>query len=814
MDVQGSQFHLLDGRPDWGRCTDVTHGHTLAEMWADAADAGPSTVLSDWEYDQAGRVLRLRRDAPLFRRAGRSDPLQLTARRGAGRDGYGNWFWIDDTGTAIRWLVSGQRTAATWWSTADLTRGCTCTAPTTAHLFAGACSCPPPALTLRGLAVTTHHYLLAGYWAAEEAGILVFDLQAGGAPVRMLWPAGFRPWDLCDCDDGGALILDRDNAAYCRLDAHLRLRGTRPDRVSAFGPAAGGAAARLIAGPIHPTATALRDAHGRPVPATSIEPGPGGAVLILGHRDSGPASTLYCFDGDHLRWQTSLADIVEVVDDRDPSAAEFRYSVIGHDMAYLSTGGPLQPPVLYVADAHGEQVVAFILDPDTGRLLPHDDFLPMRQWAGRALVRAGGALWYDFGERWITVAPFAEQRFAATATLTTPAQFGDPAGLSADSFDSGLPGCLWHRLLLDAHRPSGTSITIQARACDDPELLTNAQWVAQPTPYLRGGGSELPWADPWADRRGDARDPRPLPDGMGTYELLFQGVAGRYLQLELTISGGGRATPLIRSLRAWYPRFSYVEHYLPSVYAENDLPDLFLQRFLANPEGLFTALEEKIEHSHLLLDARTAPAADLPWLAAWFGLALDPQWDETHRRFLIRHVDRFYRLRGTVTGLVATLRAYLQATLDEGIFASAQAGAGGVRLVERFLTRDTGGAAYGAPAERPDPDPMTRAANAAHRFDVLVPASLSADQHAMVQRIVAANGPAHAAFALRTFDELFVIGQARLGLDTELGSAPLFQPLLMGSVGLAGGYLGYPHPFELTDRAVSDRDRIGSLPAL
>ena len=60
---------------------------------------------------------------------------------------------------------------------------------------------------------------------------------------------------------------------------------------------------------------------------------------------------------------------------------------------------------------------------------------------------------------------------------------------------------------------------------------------------------------------------------------------------------------------------------------------------------MFTALEEKIEHTHLILDSRTAPAADLPWLACWFGLALDPQWDETRRRFLIRHVDRFYRLQ-------------------------------------------------------------------------------------------------------------------------------------------------------------------------
>jgi phage tail-like protein len=337
--------------------------------------------------------------------------------------------------------------------------------------------------------------------------------------------------------------------------------------------------------------------------------------------------------------------------------------------------------------------------------------------------------------------------------------------------------------------------------------------VTQPVPYLRSGGSELPYADPWADWRGDVRDPVLPPDGMGTYEFLFQEMTGRYLQLEVTLTGPARSTPLLRSLRAWFPRFSYVEHYLPVVYGEHDLPDRFLERWLANPEGLFTSLEERIEHSHVLLDPRTTQAADLPWLAAWFGLVLDPQWDEARRRFLIRHVDRFYRLRGTPAGLVATLRVYLQDIVDESVFCGGN-GVGGIRLVERFLTRDTGGAAYGAPTGAPDPDPLTRVRQAAHRFDVLVPLDLADDQVAMVERIVAQARPAHAAFALRHYFELFVVGQARLGMDTELGHAPSYRPTVTGSTSLAAGYLGFPSPFDLADRVVSDLDRVGVLPAL
>jgi hypothetical protein len=126
--------------------------------------------------------------------------------------------------------------------------------------------------------------------------------------------------------------------------------------------------------------------------------------------------------------------------------------------------------------------------------------------------------------------------------------------------------------------------------------------------------------------------------------------------------------------------------------------------------------------------------------------------------------------------------------------------------------------AYGAPPgsadAAADPDPRTRVRRSAHRFDVLVPVGLSADDAAMVTRIVAAAKPAHTGFELRRYYELFVIGQARLGIDTEIGHGPSYAPMVTGSGVLAAGYLGYGHPFDITDRVVSDRDRIGAFPAL
>ena len=88
---------------------------------------------------------------------------------------------------------------------------------------------------------------------------------------------------------------------------------------------------------------------------------------------------------------------------------------------------------------------------------------------------------------------------------------------------------------------------------------------------------------------------KPLPERTGTWEILFQNINGRYLQLELTIQGNGRSTPAIRALRAWYPRFSYLEQYMPTIYREDPLSAFFLERWLANFEGLYTNLEDKIE---------------------------------------------------------------------------------------------------------------------------------------------------------------------------------------------------------------------------
>jgi hypothetical protein len=84
----------------------------------------------------------------------------------------------------------------------------------------------------------------------------------------------------------------------------------------------------------------------------------------------------------------------------------------------------------------------------------------------------------------------------------------------------------------------------------------------------------------------------------------------------------------------------------------------------------------------------------------------------------------------------------------------------------------------------------------------------------MVGRIVEAARPAHAAFEVRWFSGLLVVGESRVGVDSLVGESLRFAPIVLDRTDLAAGVLAAAHPFDVADRIVSDRDRLGGLPAL
>ena len=277
-------------------------------------------------------------------------------------------------------------------------------------------------------------------------------------------------------------------------------------------------------------------------------------------------------------------------------------------------------------------------------LEPLEQLFPMRLFGGKGLRRRrlDGAL-YDFGDR---LGP-------ARLARSTP-RYGKLQSTSS-SFDGRLPGTVWHRLLLDGLHPAEASVTVDSRAADDARELARLPWRPEPPlVYRRGDGSELPFAAPEPTRK------------HGTWELLFQRARGRYLQLRLRLTGDGRTSPRLRALRAYYPRFSYLERYLPKVYREDPESASFLDRFLANIEGIHTEIEDRIAAAQVLFDARSAAGRRaLDWLLGWFDVDGRSDVARPRRRLFLRHAMEFFALRGTIPGIQLALRLALDPCDDD-----------------------------------------------------------------------------------------------------------------------------------------------------
>lgn len=696
MDANGTRYQLLLGFDDWGECTDASDT-TLRERWRAAppnlneTKIAPQSAPASWNSEHYELTLPPRLFK--FNAAPHDKPPAFENRRGGGRDRYGNWYWIDETTRKILVNSAGTNRTTVFWPVEGSVACEPNSAPPDFKPVAGA-NCPP--LAFRALAVTEDHYLVAA--VAEPAGILLFDLHAGGAPQQLWWPSGvpFDPLDMAARAGGGVLILDGKHKCYWELD---RLFNVIPP--AAYAPETAETEDFQAREPEEQT-----DAHACELPQRltiemsariyiarpiAIEALPDGSVLILDYRAGQKFSRVHRYRaGKRLGQSRATKAMLKLIE--EDARADF--SLVGYDFAFVprqdTTG---EPDRLYIVASDGNQSYAFNL---TWRkrvqlkLEPVAAYLPMRLFGGRGLVRAGAQAYYDFDERWIPLVEQRRPRYAETGTFYTRA------------FDGAEPDCVWHRLLFDACIPPGTRVEVRTRAANNEEDLALTDWSPEPRLYLRGNGTELPYADSAAGAHAAGASSR-RAEGKGTWELLFQRAQGRYMQMEITLAGNERATPRLRALRAYYPRFSYVVRYLPSVYREDEQSASFLERFLANLEGLYTSLEDKIAAVQMLFDVRSAPADALEWLAGWYGVALDPAWNEAKRRLFIRHAMFFFQYRGTMHGLELALRLVSDECVEDEAFtesaaaAAGASGANGIRVVERYRTRRVPGVVFGDP---------------------------------------------------------------------------------------------------------------------
>ena len=665
MDVNGTRHHLVLGRDDW-----FPQRETCPPGAEDTR--GPCA-----EWNAATATVGLTHLPVTFPERTRERKPEAADRRGAGRDRFGNWYWVGPDGRSI--LARSPRDAAPvdFWPHPAAEPAPP--APAQGDFAPVDPPPPPPPPRLQGLAVTGEHYLVTGN--LDHPGLLVFDLASGGPPVALRWPAGvpFTPWDICAAPDGGIWVMDRNHERLWALDRLFRVREKNPSpplvRDPDFVPAEpaedDGLPDPVREGPVTLDASVSLASVDQPI---AVEALCDGSALVMGR--GGEAPTLHRFTlEDGKTWSYALADALQAhqnVLDELPRVA--------HEMAFVPAGGCSRDRMegqVFVTTPDGNQSFAFNLSGRADELEVDFDprFYPMRRFGGRALVSAYGEAHYDSGDRWVSLLEYPRPYFAREAVLTLPVRAAEPETLEPGTgyvraFDGREPGCVWHRLFLDACIPPESSVLIESRAADSLAELPQLAWTPEPAPYLRGHGPELPYRATYP----------PGPEGQaGTWELLFQNAVGRFLQLRVTLRGNGRITPRIRGLRAYYPRFSYLREYLPAAYREDAGSAWFMDRYLSNVEGTFTEVEDRIADAQLLFDTETVPPEFLEWLGGWMGAALDASWSEAKKRFFLSHAMEMFAGRGTRDGLIRALRLALEDCVDPYLFGGTTDGAGTVQ---------------------------------------------------------------------------------------------------------------------------------------
>lgn len=537
MDINGTKFHLLTGGQDWEPL--LKHPQTK-NLW--------------WDDERAN--LSLTPKILHFPKRSQEDSLTPQNRRGSACDQYGNIFWISEDNKEIRILPSGENKSGKFWSVEDLGKHCNYSIDN--HDFHPAeKKVKQKILELHGLAVTGHHYLVTG--TREPAGLLIFDLHAGGPPTILNWPSeNFFPVDMAPAPQNGLWILDSKpgsgTSLYWCLDRFFRVIVPQ-DLVSAHTPSTVN-----VFEPSDPSIAEKKECYrqrkitidmGISVPvkdAVSIEGLTDGTVLILGSSSSMAYSEIYRFRLDKKLNTIALeGDLLEGMMDEGVLKA--------HDFVFIydsnSETGIVRGRLTVVAE-DGNQAYLFSLaatDEELSLSL-RPLYLPLRRYGGKALIPVKDFVYYDFEEKWLPLTPQPRQRFQSE---------GSVEGII---IDSEKPDCIWHRMTLDACIPDGTAIWVETRAANDKNEIAHQEPFKEPTPHLRSDGSEIAFHEPFTHKELGHKN-------IGTWDLLFQKAKGRYLELKLKLVGNGQLTPRIRAVRVYYPRFSYLDNYLPAVYRSN-----------------------------------------------------------------------------------------------------------------------------------------------------------------------------------------------------------------------------------------------------
>jgi phage tail-like protein len=382
------------------------------------------------------------------------------------------------------------------------------------------------------------------------------------------------------------------------------------------------------------------------------------------------------------------------------------------------------------------------------------------------------------------------------------ARFGREGGVAGNeghfysgTLDNGTDGRhTWHRLDVVADIADGGAVDVYYATSNESSLADQITAIVAE----RSGAAEKAAAleqalrDRW---RGPQQLRAPLPASASpeapadalvtqpTHSLLFDQDSGRYLWLKIAMSGlAPRATAVVRELRVYYPRLSYLR-YLPAVYQEDKPSREFLERFLSLFETVLSGLEATVEKVPETFSPERTPSEFLEWLGQWLDIALEEDWSAGVKRRLIGEAARLYERKGTpagladfieiVTGRRPLIRESFATERPSVLGADLRLGANS-RLMAQPVedrpptqqTRLGRSSILGTSHIRADATLPRNAFRAtAHAFTVVL--NLSPQQfrrHARgLHRVIREQSPAHAAYHLR------VAAGAGLGSETVVG---------------------------------------------
>jgi phage tail-like protein len=398
--------------------------------------------------------------------------------------------------------------------------------------------------------------------------------------------------------------------------------------------------------------------------------------------------------------------------------------------------------------------------------------------------------------------------------------------------DGGSANMTWHRLYLEAVIPRGCGIKVWLAATDDlansVDLPENWYEHRFGRIYATPTRADIPVAV-WESMPSELPHhpgllPCPAqPQQSGLFSVLIQRstrqvrcLRGRYLKVHVQLTGQGRETPEIFALRAYGERFSYIDEYLPQLYREDmyqpeaDIPGDataadFFARFVTNFEGIFTNLEDRIAHAHLLTDPQSAPLESLPWLGSWIGHEVNQSLPEPVQRNFLLAASELDRWHGTLRGLKLALEIATEGAISGGE----------IVVLEDFRLRRTFASIIGADLADEN-DPLTAGASVsgnsfvgdslfigdennreflalfssdlpvdtseqaaieqlfdrlAHRITILVHQQVEPQDLGLIKQIARQETPAHVEYRVMSASNRFLVGMAALvGVDSYLAN--------------------------------------------